>query len=90
MSSALPEFAKTYSVTDEMLEALVTYAEKQGVKRNPTELVKCRAELKIQLKARLAKTLFGDEGLYMILNDDDPAVEKAVQILKGGQPVAKH
>jgi carboxyl-terminal processing protease len=89
MSSTLPEFAKTYLVTDEMLESLVAYAEKQAVKRNPVELGKCRNELKIQLKARLAKTLFGDEGLYMILNDDDPAVEKAVQILKSGQPVTR-
>jgi len=89
MSSTLPEFAKTYAVTDEMLEDLVAYAEKQAVKRNPSELSKCSIELKLQLKARLAKTLFGDDGLYMILNDDDPAVEKAVQILKSGQPVAK-
>jgi hypothetical protein len=59
------------------------------VKKNPTELAKSRSELKLQLKARLAKTLFGDEGLYKILNDDDPAVEKAVQVLKKGQPVAK-
>ena len=89
MTSTLPEFARTYSVSDGMLEELVTYADKQGVKKSPTELAKCRSELKLQLKARLAKTLFGDEGLYKILNDDDPAVEKAVQILKSGQPVAK-
>jgi carboxyl-terminal processing protease len=89
LSAALPEFARSYTVTDEILEALVAYAEKQDIKRNPTELTKCRTELKLQLKARLAKTLFGDEGLYKVLNDDDPAVEKAVQVLKSGPPVAK-
>jgi len=89
MSSALPEFARSYTASDEMLEELATYAEKQGTKKSPAELAKCRSELKIQLKARLAKTLFGDEGLYKILNEDDPAVEKAVQILNSGQPVAK-
>lgn len=89
LSAALPEFARSYTVTDEILEALVAYAEKQDIKRNPTELAKCRTELKLQLKARLAKTLFGDEGLYKVLNDDDPAVEKAVQVLKSGPPVAK-
>lgn len=89
MTSPLAEFAKSFTVSDEMLEELATYAEKQGVKKSPAELAKCRAELKLQLKARLAKTLFGDEGLYKILNDDDPAVEKAIQVLKSGQPVAK-
>ena len=88
LGTALPEFAKNYTVSDGMLEELVAYAEKQGVKRSPAELAKCRAELKLQLKARLAKTLFGDEGLYKILNEDDPAVEKALQVLKSGQPVA--
>lgn len=89
LSSTLPEFAQSYTTSDGMLEELVSYAEKQGVKRNPVEFAKCRSELKLQLKARLAKTLFGDEGLYKVLNDDDPAVDKAVQILKSGQPVAK-
>ncbi|MFN0216181.1 MAG: S41 family peptidase [Saprospiraceae bacterium] len=86
---SLPEFARNYQVTNEMLEELATYAEKQGVKKNAAELAKCRTELKLQLKARLAKTLFGDEGLHKILNDDDPAVEKALQLMKSGQPVAK-
>jgi carboxyl-terminal processing protease len=89
MSSNLPEFAKNYNISDQMLDELVAYAEKQGTKRNATELVKCKSELKLQLKARLAKTLFGDEGLFKVLNDDDPAVEKAVQVLKNGQPVAR-
>ncbi len=89
LPAALPEFAHDYAVSDGMLEELVTYAEKQGVKKSPAELAKCRSELKVELKARLAKTLFGDEGLYKILNDDDPAVEKAIQVMKSGQPVAK-
>lgn len=91
--SALPanlsDFDQNYTISDQMLEELAVYSEKQGVKRNPAEWVRCRSELKLQLKARLAKTLFGEEGLYKILNDDDPAVAKAIQVLKSGQPVAK-
>ncbi len=90
ISSALPEFARSYTVSDAMLEDLATYADKQGTKKNPLELAKCRVELKLQVKARIAKILFGDEGLYKVLNDDDPAVEKAIQVLKSGEPVAKH
>lgn len=89
MPATLSEFADKYVVSNELLEALATYAEKQGTKKSPAELAKCQTELKLQLKARIAKTLFGDEGLYKVLNDDDPAVEKALQVLKSGQPVAK-
>lgn len=86
---SLVEFVRSYEVSDAMLEELTGYAENHGAKRNDAELKNCRAELKLQLKARLAKILFQDEGLYAVLNDDDPAVEKALQVLRSGEPVAK-
>lgn len=87
-STPLAEFVKNFTVSDDVLEELVRYAEKQGIARSETGLKQCRAELKLQFKARVAKILFGDEGLYTVLNDDDPAVEKALQVLRSGQPVA--
>jgi hypothetical protein len=70
-----------------LLDELAGYAEKEGTARNMVELNKCRSELKLQLKARLGKILFGDEAFFRIINDDDPAVEKALQIMKSGQRV---
>lgn len=89
LPATLTEFVHKYTISDQMLEELATYAENHGTPKNPGDLAKSRAELKLQLKARLAKTLFGDEGLFRVLNDDDPAVDKAIQVLKSGQPVAK-
>lgn len=89
-SSPQADFVKTYQIPDGMLDELAAYAEKQGTKRDPAAMAKCRTELKLQLKARLAKILFGDEGQYKVLNDDDPAVQKALQVLRNGEPVAKH
>lgn len=85
----LADFVRSSPVSDAMLEELLKYAEKQGVAYNDVELKKCRAELKLLLKARIAKILFHEEGLYSVLNDDDPAVEKALQVLRSGEPVAK-
>lgn len=89
LPATLAEFAQNFTLNANTLEELLAYAEKQGVKKNEAELEKCRAELRLQIKARIAKVLFGDEGLYKILNDDDPAVDKARQLLRSGQPVAK-
>lgn len=89
LPATLTEFVHKYTISDQMLEELATYAENHGTPKIPGDLAKSRAELKLQLKARLAKTLFGDEGLFRVLNDDDPAVDKAIQVLKSGQPVAK-
>jgi carboxyl-terminal processing protease len=87
--STVQDYVRSYSVSDEMLNELVAFAESHEVPRNDAELKQCRAELKLQLKARLAKILFQDEGLYAVLNDDDPAVAKALQVLRSGEPVAK-
>jgi carboxyl-terminal processing protease len=87
--ATLDAFLHNFKVNDLMLEELVGYAEKQGVKRQPAQLAQCRDELKLQLKSRIAKVLFREEGLYRVLNDDDPAVEKAVQLLRSGEPIVK-
>ena len=89
LPTTLNDLLHSFPISDTMLEELVAYAEKHGVPRLPTELAKSRAELKLQMKARLAKVLFQEEGLYRVLNDDDPAVEKAIQVVRSGQPVAK-
>lgn len=85
----LASFVRNYRVPDAMFDELTAYVEKQGTARNEAELKQSRAQLQLQLKARIAKVLFQDEGLFSVLNDDDPAVEKALQVLRSGEPVAK-
>lgn len=85
----IPGFIKNFSVSDELLAQFIDYIEKQGVKRNEALLVKCRQEIKHQLKARIAKILFQDAGLYAVLNDDDPAVVKALSVLNSNEPIVK-
>lgn len=87
--ATLPEFVQQFSVSDELLAEFIAYTEKNGIKTIPTDWANCRAEIKLQLKARMAKLRFGDDGFYQVMNDDDPAVEKALQLVKSGQPVAK-
>ena len=82
-------FVRQFQVSNPVFEEFISYLEKQGVARNDKQLAECQAELRLQLKARIAKALFQDEGLYKVLNDDDPAVEKAIQVLKSGAQVAR-
>ncbi len=80
--SSLAEYVKNYTIDDALLDQLVAYAEKDGVARNPVQLTPARQELKVMLKARIAKLLFRDEGLYAVLNDDDPAIEMALKVMR--------
>ncbi len=89
LPARLDAFVRQYQVTDQTFDEFLQFLDKQGVAKNEAELTRCRTELRHQLKARIAKLVFGDEGLYRVLNDDDPAVEKAIQVLRSGEPVAK-
>ena len=87
--STVSGFVTNYTLPDAVLDEMLAYAAKQGVPRNNAQLAKCRYELKMQLKARIAKILFNDEGLYAVLNSDDPAIDKAKQLLRNGDPVVR-
>jgi carboxyl-terminal processing protease len=84
----LDSFIKNWQPTAQMMDDLANYAEKNGTKKQPNQFAKSKNELAQQLKARLGKVLFKDLGLYRVLNDDDAAIEKALSILKKGEPVA--
>ena len=91
--TALPatedEFVNAYKVTDDTVEALAQYAVKQGATYNATQLAKCKNELKLRLKARIARLLFGNKAEYRVINNDDPAIAKAIHLMKSGTPVAQ-
>jgi len=76
------DFVKNYSVSDDVLREWAAYAQKEGTTLHEAQLAACRTELQLQFKARLAKLLFKDEGLYRVLNDDDPAVDQAVAVMR--------
>ena len=89
---ALPATAEamlSYQTDDKIIADFVEYLQKQGIAKNDAQLSRCRQEIKLRLKARMAHILFNEETQFRILNADDPAVEKAVKILRSGEPVAK-
>ena len=42
---------------------------------------------KLYLKARLAKHLYDENGLYAVLNAEDDVVKKAIQVLEMPNPI---
>lgn len=93
MRSSLPAdlntFVTSFNLSDADLNDFVAFLQTEGVKPNPEALSRCKNELKLQLKARIGKIMFQEAGLFKVLNDDDPAVDKAVQLLKTNQPLVK-
>ncbi len=86
----LSDFRQKWEPASDAIDELVAYAEQEGgAAPEPAQLAACRRELQTQFKARIGKLLFQQEGLYSVLNDDDPAVEKAVRLLRDGEPLVK-
>jgi carboxyl-terminal processing protease len=90
---ALPDspeaFAQQFKVSDQMLADFVAFGKTQDLPADEAQIAHCRTELRRLLKARIAKILFQEEGQYRVLNYDDPAVEKALQVLRSGASVSK-
>lgn len=85
----LDAFVQSFQVSDRMLDEFLAFLEKEAVEFSGKLSLQSRQELRLQLKARIGKLLFQDVGMYRVLNADDPAVEKALQVLQSGKPVAQ-
>ena len=80
-----PDF-KTYNnnfvISDNILNDLSGFAEKEGLKNNNTQFNFSRNEISRLLKAYIARDLFDTNEFYQIMNQDDPIVKKAIDVIK--------
>lgn len=83
------EFKQNFQISDALLQQLISFQKPQKTSDHIHLLPSAKYHLKLLLKARIAKVLFGDEAMYRTLHADDPAVEKAAQLLKSGQQPRK-
>ena len=65
-----------------LLTQFVTYAETKGVKAVPKQIELSKGIITNRLKAYISRNILGDPGFFPILFQDDPAVKKAVEVLR--------
>jgi carboxyl-terminal processing protease len=75
------QFIKNFTVTDAMISALLTSAEKEKVKINKVVIKKITPQLKSRIKAQLARNLFDDDAMYRVLLESDQDFKKALQVI---------
>lgn len=74
-------FAAKFEVTDEMLEKIIDAGEKEGVKRDEKSIEFARPIMKRQMKALMARDLFSLSHYFQIMNADDEAIKKSMDVL---------
>ena len=81
------EYQRNFRITDFAFNDFIKYTERQGVPRQANEISSIREPIRKQLKARIARLIYGDEGYYGILNDNDPVIGRALELLKQKNPL---
>ncbi len=82
------DFSKNFSVKEDFAQQFLDFALRQGEKRNDRRWRLVKNEIKRQIKASIARNLWGDNGYYHVLNQEDASVIKALQLVKNDNPLS--
>jgi carboxyl-terminal processing protease len=81
------DFIKNFQVSDQLLNDFIVYSSATIKEMDSRELRESKPNIKKLLKAYMARFMWGDTAYYRVVNNDDPAVTKAVSILKPQKPL---
>jgi carboxyl-terminal processing protease len=84
----IEQFRQQFQGSDQLFEDLISYAAAKGVKVKTEEAGTGKKEIIHLLKARIAKQLFDNEGFFVVLNERDGDVQKALEILRKPDPLS--
>src|ERR1051326_284178 len=76
------KFQLTFTIDENLFSEFIVYSEKSGVKSNQREAAISKAVIKNLLKASIARQIWGNDGFYPILNQDDKVISRAVELFK--------
>ena len=80
--NALDQFKKDYTVDEDLLKKLLNSAKKSKDSSVVSEFEKSKPLIKLQLKALIARDLWGMNEFYQIMDVENESLLKAVEILQ--------
>jgi len=75
-------FNKSFVITDELFNDFVTYSQKNKVNTNDQQIKTSEGIIKNQLKALIARNIWGSDGYYPVVQSRDNVLKKAVELMK--------
>jgi carboxyl-terminal processing protease len=76
------QFKNDFKITKDFLEEFIAYAEKKNIKRNSEGIKTSEKLITTQLKALIARDLWDTNAYYVIINDINVFMVKALQCLE--------
>ncbi|WP_299580330.1 S41 family peptidase [uncultured Sunxiuqinia sp.] len=80
--SSFDLFREKFSVEDELVDRMLAEAEKEGIEQEEGDADFARPIIKEQVKALIARDLFGQSEFYQIINEDNDVIREALKVLK--------
>jgi len=80
--STFEKFKKGYEVDDDLLNQLISSAEKEKIKVDSTQYATSKPLIKLQLKALIARDLWEMNEYYQIMDADNEPLQRAIKILQ--------
>jgi carboxyl-terminal processing protease len=75
------QFEKLDLIDAEFFQQFLAFAAKQGVKTGKKIPAVIEKNLRLQLRAHLARQWYGEWGYFQVLNNDDPVVKEALKTM---------
>jgi carboxyl-terminal processing protease len=84
LNSRYPDFNRfneQFVVSDNIIDQFIAYAENEGLPFVPDDFEKSREQIRLLIKAYMARDLWDTNEYYQIVNTQNISVTKAVEIL---------
>ncbi|MBI1226560.1 MAG: PDZ domain-containing protein [Bacteroidetes bacterium] len=85
---SMEDFASKFTVSDATAAEFLDFAVTRGEKRNERQWPKVKNKLKMAIMAGIARHLWSDQGYYYVLNEYDPSIKKAKQVVREENPLS--
>lgn len=76
------DFNVQYKVDDKLINEFTLFASSHGVPLDQPGYTKSKQEITKQIKATFARIAWNDEGLYRVINQNDPTFLKAINLFQ--------
>lgn len=79
--SSLKDFERDFDVDDSLFASLVRYADDKGVSPEQEGITASARVIKTRLKAYIARNIWGNDGFYAVMKDDDNVLQIALNAI---------
>lgn len=83
----IEEFASSFNVDDDMMATFYEYADVKAKAKQPRLFEQQELELRKFIKATIAHQMWSEEGFFTVLNETDPVVVKALEMMGEEDPL---